>query len=176
MADPVWDTAGLLLECLQAQFAVPNANLATPGLFALQAGEQISEDIDPLIGEDLCCTGFGWVRIGDTYPSSNFPTADPVTAKCFPTAWAQEFEVGLLGCWVPGTEPSMATPAQRAQAAVEDAERLRTLKLTACCYGNDPDVRRRGRLWTIASISVSGPRGNCISRVMSLLVQLPKCC
>lgn len=176
MADPVYDTASLLLDCLQEQFAVPNPNLATPGLFSLQAGEQISEDIDPIIGEDLCCTGFGWVRIGDAYPSSNFPTADSVTNKCFPVAWAQEFEVGLLGCWVPGSEPMMATPAQRAKAALEDAERLRMLKLTACCYGNNTQVRQRGRLWTITGISVSGPRGNCISRVMNLLIQLPKCC
>ena len=172
--DPVYNMASVLLDCLNAQF--PDADIPTPQNFCLRAGEEISEDIDPIIGADLCCEGLGWVRVGDTYPSSNFPDPDPVTAKCFPIAYAQTFEIGLLGCYHPGGMPEMANCQQHTAQAVYDMARLRIIKQALCCFGDDPVVKKRGRLWTIPGIAVSGPRGNCISRVGSIIVQLPKCC
>jgi hypothetical protein len=168
----------LLLDCLNRQFLVENPELPTPGQFCFRAGEQMSEDIDPVNGEDLCCTGLGWVRIGNAYPSSNFPAPDPVTAKCLPTGWAQEYEVGLLGCYTPGGDPAMAPCEEHTTQAVQDYERIMVLKATACCFGEElkKDPKLAGRLWTVQGINVSGPRSNCLSRVMTLLVQIGKCC
>lgn len=176
MADPILTMATSLLDCLQAQFNTPIDSLDVPGHFFLQTGEQISEDIDPVNGGDLCCEGAGWVRIGDTYPSSSFPAPDDTTKGCFPTGWAQVLEIGLLGCYVPGGQVAMASDAQRNQAAFEDAARLMTIKNAICCWGNGLKSTNRGRLWFVQSIAVSGPRGNCISRVGTILVSAPKCC
>lgn len=176
--DSSFRMAELLLDCLNEQFLVPNPDLPTPGEFCLRAGEQMSEDIDPTTGEDLCCTGLGWVRIGNTYPSSSFPAPDPVTKACLPTGWAQEYEVGLLGCYTPGGDPAMAPCEEHTTQAVQDWARIMVLKQVACCFGEalNSDPRTRGRLWTVQGINVSGPRTNCISRVMTLLVSIGKCC
>lgn len=173
MAMPEWDTASVLLDCLQQQFDGSLPDLPVPQNFCIVPGTEIAEDVDPIAGTDLCCDGLGWVRIGDPYPSSNFPEPDAVTTKCFPVAWAQPYEVGILGCY-PSGQLAALTCAQKNQLAVEDAARIQALKKAACCYGDT--VRQRGRLWTIQSIGVQGPRGNCISRVMSIVIQLPKCC
>ena len=177
MADNyVYTVASLLLDCLNEQF--PNTDLATPGQFCLRAGEEVSEDIDPIFGEDLCCTGLGWVRVGDTFPSSDFPAPDTVDSKCLPTSFAQQLEFGLLGCYHPGGQPQMASCPEHTQQAVNDMARLDILKRTVCCWAERVQQLRRGRglLWTLQGIAISGPRGNCISRVGSILTQVPKCC
>jgi hypothetical protein len=176
VADSTWAMANLFMDCLQEQF--PDTVLPTPGNFCLLPGELMSEDIDPIIGDDLCCEGLGWVRIGNRYPSSSFPTADTVLKGCLPVGWAQGIEVGLLGCYHPGGEPAMATCAEKTQEAEYDMARIDVLNRVACCFQDRlrADPTTRGRLWTVTSIDVSGPRGNCISRVMSTLVQIGKCC
>lgn len=174
------DMANILLDCLREQFLLPIDGLPEPGNFCLRAGEAIAEDIDPFIGTDLCCTGLGWVRIGDSYPSSNFPEPDPFSGKCFPIQYAQQYEVGLLGCYPGAGEASMPTCLNHTEAAIADTQRIAVLRQVACCFGDKlskngiPKVR--GRLWQIQGTGVQGPRGGCISRVMSVLVQVPACC
>lgn len=168
----------ILLECLQEQFTVPNPDLPTPGQFCMIAGEEITEDIDPIVGTDLCCEGLGWVRIGNTVPSSNFPNPDPVLKSCLPTGWAQEYDIGLLGCYNPGATPEMATCAEHNVQAMRDYERIMALKGVACCFQERlrQDPKTRGRLWNVVGLRVEGPRSNCISRVMSITVNIGKCC
>lgn len=178
MADVELDMANLLLDCLQRQFLVPidGLNDIPAQNFCLIPGTEIAEDVDPLIGSDLCCEGLGWVRINDAYPSSDFPAADPLSNKCWPVGWAQRYEVGILGCYPSGEH--MLTCAEKNGLAIADAQRLKVLKQVFCCFGDalKANVRTRGRLWTIEGIQVQGPRGGCISRVASVVVQLPKCC
>ena len=174
MPDLTRTIAETLLACLEGQF--PDSELSTPGNFCLRAGEEISEVIDPIIGTDLCCEGLGWVRVGDRYPSSNFPEPDITTVKCWPVGFAQAFEIGILGCYNPGSTPEMANCAQHTDQAVNDMARLRILTKALFCFGDSDPIRKKGRLWTLQSISVSGPRGNCISRVAQILVQVPRCC
>lgn len=176
MADPVWTMANLLLDCLEKQFTTAIDGLPTPGEFCLIAGEAISEDIDPLLGFDRCCDGLGWVRVGNTYPSSNFPQPDPVTVKCFPTSWAQELEIGLLGCYAGGGDPGMPSCPTHTSNSIADMARLWAIKKAICCWGEELNKLSRGRLWTTTSIEVSGPRSTCISRVGNILVAVPKCC
>lgn len=175
MADKELDIANLLLDCLQQQFLLPIDGLDEPGDFCLIPGTEIAEDIDPLTGVDLCCSGLGWVRINDAYPSSDFPAADPLSNKCFPVGWAQRYEVGLLGCYP--TDHALSC-AEKNVLAIADAQRLKVLKQVFCCFGDalNADRRTKGKLWTIESIGVQGPRGGCISRVASVVVQLPRCC
>lgn len=176
MADPTWKIANLFMDCLQEQF--PWTGLPTPGNFCMIAGEQVSEDIDPIVGTDLCCEGMGWVRIGNRFPSSNFPTADSVLKGCLPVGWAQEIEVGILSCYHPGGDPSMASCAEKTEQAAFDVERINVLNQVACCFQArlQADSKLRGKLWTVTGLSVSGPRGNCVSRTMNVLVQLGRCC
>lgn len=177
MADVELDMANLLLDCLQQQFLLPidGLNDIPADRFCLIPGTEIAEDIDPFTGVDDCCTGLGWVRIGDTYPSSNFPEPDEVTVKCFPVGWAQVYEVGLLGCY---NSSEYQNCTSRTAYAIADAQRIKVLKQAACCFGQalTQNQRTRSRLWAVNSISVQGPRGNCISRVMSISAQLPPCC
>lgn len=172
------DMANLLLDCLQEQFVAPLDGLPVPGDFCLRAGQEIAEDIDPFIGVDKCCVGLGWVRIGDSYPSSNFPEPDPVTVKCFPTSYAQAYEVGILGCYPGSGEASGPSCVDHTAAAIADTQRIRVLRQVACCFGDalNANPKTRGRLWTVVGLGVQGPRGTCISRVMSVLVSVPKCC
>lgn len=177
MADVELDMGNLLLDCLQEQFLLPISGLADipDNMFCLIPGTEIAEDVDPVTMVDDCCTGLGWVRIGDTYPSSNFPEPDETSVKCFPVAWAQTYEVGVLGCYDSSTYHDCAA---KNDYAIADAQRIKVLKQAACCFGRalESNPRTRGRLWVVNSIAVQGPRGNCISRVMSITVQLPKCC
>lgn len=172
MPDFEYDTAGVLLDCLQEQF--PNAVIATPNNFCIIPGTEIAEDVDPLTGLDLCCDGLGWVRIGDPYPSSDFPDPDPVASQCFPIKWAQPYEVGLLGCF-PADTGALTCP-QKNQLALEDAERLKILKQVVCCFKAWQVRNKPSWLFNVGLIAVQGPRGGCISRVMQLNVQLPNCC
>jgi hypothetical protein len=177
LKNPAWGMAGILMDCLQGLFVDGIVDYPTPGNFCFRANEApITDDLDPMTGEDLCCQGLGWVRIGNTFPSSNFPEPDTDATKCFPTSWALELEVGLLRCYVPAGQEHMADCAQHTDNAIADSLALRILQETACCFGREIDKISRGRLWLIQGITVNGPRGNCIDRTMNLLVQSPKCC
>lgn len=157
-----------LLDCLRTQ-ALLNPN--PPSSFCLRAGEEVTEDIDPVT--DLCCEGLGWVRLGDTFPSSNFPEPDQVTVKCLPVAWAQTLEVGIMRCYPGSTQVAMPTCDNHTSALINDANDVDAIKKALCCWG---PTLRKGALWTVQSIVVNGPRGGCISRVATLLVQIGKCC
>lgn len=178
MATPELDMGNLLLDCLQEYYVTSHEGLPDIPVenFCLIPGTEIAEDVDPVFGTDLCCGGLGWVRIGESYPSSNFPAPDEVTVKCFPVSWAQRYEVGILGCYPTGEH--MLTCAQKGDLAVQDAARIQALRQVFCCFGRaiEANPRTRGKLYTIESITVQGPRGGCISRIASIIVQLPRCC
>jgi hypothetical protein len=176
MAEPEMDMADLLIACLNEVLLDPPANLPIPQDVCRVAGTEVAEDVDPIIGSDRCCQGMAWVRIGDAYPSSNFPEPDQFGNKCWPVAWGQRYEVGILGCYPTGEH--MLNCSQMNTMAEQDAARIQYLKRVACCFGDtlNASPRLRQRLWVVESIQVQGPRGGCISRVMSVIVQLPKCC
>lgn len=176
---PEFRMGSALLSCLQDQFAVNIPEYPTPKYFELRANEApITDDMDPITGEDLCCSGLGWVRIGNSIPTDSFPEPSGVLkgCGCFPTGWAVEFEVGLLRCYVPGGQDSMASSAQHLDNFVKDTIALNLLKSTLCCFGDWLCKNHPGRSWQIQAITVNGPRGNCIDRVASIVVGAPKCC
>lgn len=168
--------AEILLDCVRQYYVTDHENLPDIPVknFCLIPGTEIAEDIDPLTGVDLCCEGLAWVRIGDTFPSSNFPEPDPLTFACLPVGWAQRYEVGLLGCY-PSTEGILSCTTKE-EYALQDAARLRALKEVFCCFAEHPRMKKPKRNWQIEGITVQGPRGGCVSRVASIIVQLPRCC
>jgi hypothetical protein len=164
--------ANSLLACLNEQYTgIPGR----PENFCLRGGEAISEDIDPMTNRDLCCEGLGWVRMGGTFPSSSFPEPDAALKRggCLPLGWAQELEVGVLRCYVPGGDPMMATCAQHTTVAEFYADDMDRIKNAICHW---VDTLPKGRLFQVVSIVPVGPHGNCIQTVGSLLVAAPKCC
>jgi hypothetical protein len=177
MANPELQMANLLLDCLQEAFLTPVDDYPTPGNFCLRSSESpITDDMDPLTGGDLCCEGLAWVRIGDTYPSSNFPEPDSTTKGCFPTSWALTLEAGLLRCYHPGGEPGMASCADHTDNAIQDSIAINILKNAACCWGQKLKAIAPSRLWAVQGIVINGPRSNCIDRTMTILTGSPKCC
>ena len=177
LKNPNFRWASVLLDCLQGVFVNGVVDYATPANFCMRANEApITDDLDPITGEDLCCDGLGWVRIGNTYPSSTFPEPDTDGIHCFPTGWALELEVGLLRCYVPAGQEHMATCEQHTDNAIADAMAIRILPEVACCFGREFERQRPGRPWFVQGITVNGPRGNCIDRTMNILISTPKCC
>jgi|SRR5690349_4176867 len=164
-----------LLDCLESQYP---AQGDAPSNFCLRAGESatVVEDLDPFTNEDTCCSGLGWVRLGGTYPSSNFPDPDAEAKRgsCFPVQWAGELEIGILRCYVPGTSPAIPTCPQHTQAAVNYATDLCTIMQAIDCFINT--YMSKGGLFQIQGVGPSGPRTNCIMTVGSILVATKKCC
>jgi hypothetical protein len=173
--DPVLAYSIQLLEALQEQYP---AQGTAPSNFCLRAGESSSvvEDLDPWSGEDLCCAGLGWVRMGLSYPSSNFPAPDEAIKQngCWPVAWATEIEIGLMRCYHPGGQERMATCPEHTQAAINYATDLCTIKQALQAW--ERQLQPKGRLYQIQGIGPSGPRANCIQTVGTLLIQTKKCC
>lgn len=177
--EPLLKMGRALLVCLEEQYT--KYGVTAPGSFCLRAGEDgsIVEDLDPFSGDDLCCSGLGFVRIGGEYPSSNFPELDTYEKRnaCFPLAWAGELQVGIMRCYVPGAGSganfAMPTCPQHTQAAVNYGVDLMLLKMAICCW---TATLPKGRLYQIGTIGPSGPRANCIQTLGSILVGVPKCC
>lgn len=176
---PEFKMASALLSCLQEQFLTDIPEYPTPGRFELRANESpITDDMDPVTQEDLCCSGLGWVRIGNGIPTDSFPEPSGVLkgCGCFPTGWEVELEVGLLRCYVPGGQASMATEEQQTVNFIQDTIALNVLKLALCCFGNWLCKNHPARAWQIQGITINGPRGNCIDRTANIIVGAPKCC
>lgn len=163
-----------LLQCLQDQFDLLPAAVR-PSHYDKIAGTFFVEDIDPFFGEDKCCAGTGWVRVGDTYPTNDFP--EPVTAikanSCAPAAWALSLDVGVARCYPGYGEVEGPSAADHAAARAADLLDLQTLKKAICCWGKT--LRPKGTVYQVTGIVVTGPSGVCLSRIASILVQTPKC-
>src|SRR5678815_883248 len=93
MTDLVLPTAQTLLQCLCAALATkPNP----PAECCLRIGTDVSQEVLPI---DLCCSGFGYVRIGSMFPSGqSFPDPDSTDQGCVGDRWAVELEMGVFRC------------------------------------------------------------------------------
>ena len=176
---PEFKMASALLSCLQEQFLTDIPEYPTPDRFGFRGVESpITDDMDPITGYDECCAGLGWVRVGNTTPTDAFPEPTGVLkgCGCFPTGWVVELEVGLLRCYVPGGQETMATPEQQTDNFIRDTIALNVLKNTLCCFGAWLCKNHPARAWQINGITINGPRGNCIDRTANIIVGAPRCC
>lgn len=162
-----------LLACLTAELAL---NPDPPANSCLRAGDFVIHDVNAESSVDtVCCPGLAYVRIGGTYPSSDFPAQDAAGAKannCFPVGWAAQLVMGVVRC-VPGMgTPAGPTCADWTLAATHDANDLDAMRRALCCWA---DGLRKGRLW-LAQESTVALTADCIERQMPVLVSVPKCC
>lgn len=172
--DRVKTYADDLLLCLQEEFNLQPPEVR-PGNYEKIAGIFFVEDIDPFFGVDKCCIGTGWVRVGDTFPSRNFPEPDSFeSGDCDPQGWAQVIDVGVARCYPGYGDPGGPTEANHLAAYEQDLLDLRILKKAICCWAARMVPRRNG--YQISGISVTGPSGVCISRQASLIVAVGRCC
>lgn len=174
MADTViLPMANDLLACLAAQLAL---NPDPPADACLRAGDQVLQDVDAGTGIDkVCCPGLAYVRIGNMFPSSNFPEPDSQPVKgngCFPVGWVVELVMGVVRC-IPGMGTTAGpTCADWTSVATHDANDLDAMRKALCCWG--PTLPRT-RLW-LAQVSTVEMSADCIERQLPLLVTVPKCC
>jgi hypothetical protein len=174
MPSPAETYSDSLLACLQAEYALlPVA--VRPKNYTKIAGTFFVEDIDPFFGKDLCCEGTGWVRVGDSYPTDDFP--EPMrfikANSCAPPAWALNLDLGIARCYPGYGNPKGPTVDDHAAARAMDLLDLQTLERAICCWGKT--LRPKGTLYRVQGIVVTGPGGVCVSRIASIIVQTPKC-
>ena len=166
--------ANSLLACLAAQLAL---NPDPPADACLRAGDLVIHDVDAATSRDkVCCPGLAYVRIGNMFPSSNFPDPDNEPSRanggCFPVSWAVELVMGVVRC-VPGMGSTAGpTCADWTLAATHDANDLDAMRKALCCWG--PTLPKT-RLW-LAQASTVEMTADCIERQMPLTVSVPKCC
>ena len=165
--------ANSLLACLAAELAL---NPDPPAEACLRAGDQVIQDVDAGTGLDkVCCPGLAYVRIGNLYPSSNFPEPDSQPGRangCFPVSWAVELVMGVARC-VPGMGSTAGpTCADWTLAATHDANDLDAMRKSLCCWA---ESLPKTRLW-LAQTSTVEMTADCIERQLPVLVSVPKCC
>lgn len=166
--------ANAFLDCLTTELAL---NPDPPANACLQVANQVIHDVNAQISTDkVCCPGTNYVRIGQVYPSTDFPAPDTRNDKCLSLSRAVEFTAGVIRC-IPGMgTPAGPTCADWTAAAVRDANDIDALYKAVCCFTETAEFRKmRGRRWAVQT-STSEQTADCIERVLVLLIEVRKCC
>ncbi len=175
MPSPAEVFSDSLLACLRSEFDLLPAAVR-PGNYDKIAGTFFVEDIDPFFGKDKCCQGTGWVRVGDKYPTNEFP--EPIryvqANSCAPPKWVLNLDVGVARCYPGYGNVQGPTDADHEAARAMDLLDLQTIEKAICCWAKT--LRPKGTLYQVTGIVVTGPGGACISRIANILVEIPKCC
>lgn len=175
MADTtILPLAQALLDCLETELSL---NPFVPAQFCLRAGPQVLHDVSAEISVDtVCCPGLAYVRIGDVYPSTDFPAPDLRNDKCLSLARVAELTMGVVRC-IPGMgNPAGPNCADWTTVATRDANDIDALFKATCCFTNTPEFKAiRGRRWAVQSSTVTAA-GDCIERMATVLVDVRKCC
>ena len=166
--------ANELLTCLCDQLEL---NPDPPQNCCLRAGPVVIHDIDAQSSIDMsCCPGLAYVRIGTVYPSTDFPAPDLRNDKCLSLSRVVELTMGVVRC-IPG----MGTPQGPScddwtLAALHDANDVDAMFKATCCFTETQEFRRvRGRRWAVQTSTVA-QQADCIERIMTVLIEVPKCC
>ena len=175
MADTtILPLAQALLDCLTTELAL---NPDPPANACLRAGNQVIHDIDAGISADkVCCPGLNYVRIGQVFPSTDFPQPDTRSDRCLSLTRAVEFTAGVVRCIPRMGTPEGPTCADWTTAATHDANDIDALYRAACCFVETSAFKAmRGRRYTIQTSTVE-QTADCIERMMLVLVEIRRCC
>lgn len=179
MADTVViPLANQLLTCVTNELAL---NPSPPAQSCLRAGDFVIHDVDGASSSDTtCCPGLVYVRIGQMYPSSNFPDPDITPGRsgataggCYPVAWVVELTMGTVRCIAGLGTPEGPSCDDWTTAAITDANDLDAMRKALCCWAEG--LTPRGKLW-LAQTSTVTMTGDCIERQLPILAQIPRCC
>lgn len=174
MADvQILPRANDLLSCLAGQLAL---NPNPPAEACLRAGDIVLADVDGQSSLDkVCCPGLAYVRIGQKYPSTDFPNPDGLPAKrnnCLPHRFAVELVMGTVRC-VPNIGTTNGPDcADWTAAATTDANDLDAMSKALCCWA---EGLAPGKLW-LAGTSTVQMTADCIERQWPILMEVGKCC
>lgn len=175
MADTIiLPLANSLLACLIEQLAL---NPDPPANACLRAGQLVIHDVDAGASTDtVCCPGLAYVRIGTVFPSTDFPTPDPRNDKCLSLARALELTAGVVRC-VPNMGSTHGPDCTDwTTAATHDANDIDALFKAICCWTDTEPFRAvRGRRWAVQQSTVD-QSADCIERMLTVLVDIRKCC
>jgi hypothetical protein len=175
MADTtILPLANALLDCLTTELAL---NVDPPASACLRVGNQVIHDVDAAASLDkVCCPGFNYVRVGQVYPSTDFPQPDVRNDKCLSLARAVEFTAGVVRC-VPGMGSAAGpTCPDWTLAALHDANDIDALFKAVCCFTDTTEFKRmKGRRWAIQTSTVE-QTADCVERMLLLTVEVRKCC
>lgn len=175
MADTtILPLANAFLDCLTTELAL---NPDPPANACLQVANQVIHDVDAGISLDkVCCPGLNYVRVGQVFPSTDFPTPDPRNDKCLSLSRAVEFTAGVIRC-IPGMGTTHGpTCADWTTAATHDANDIDALYKAVCCFTESAAFRQmRGRRWAVQTSTVE-QTADCVERMLVILVEVRKCC
>lgn len=175
MADTtILPLAQALLDCLTTELAL---NIDPPANACLQVANQVIHDVDAQISADkVCCPGLNYVRVGQVYPSTDFPTPDPHHEKCLSLTRAVEFTAGVIRCIPRMGTPEGPTCADWELAAQHDANDIDALFKAVCCFVETTEFKAmRGRRYTIQTSTVE-QTADCIERMLIMTVEIRRCC
>lgn len=162
MNDPVLPIANLLLGCLCQKLAT---NPNPPGHCCLRIGTDVTLDVLP---EDLCCDGFGYVRIGEMFPSGqSFPEVDTLSAGCVGDRWAVRMDMGVMRC----ASPESCT--DWTDVTTQYLLDVMAMREALCCFKKALDP---GLAWTAEANTPLPLEGNCVGSILSIVVQVPGTC
>jgi hypothetical protein len=166
--------ANTLLTCLEAELAL---NPDPPAEYCLRVGTETIHDVDGTTALDkVCCPGLGFVRLGPVYPTTEFPEPDTRSDRCLSLARALELTLGVVRC-VPGMGTEAGPTCEDwTTAALHDANDIDALFKSVCCWRDTTEFgRMRGRRFTVTGSTVL-QQADCVERVLTVLVELPRCC
>lgn len=156
--------AQLLLNCLCNQLALTPAPVTN---CCLRTGATAS------IGSDLCACGMAWVKIGNIYPSSNFPAQDTSPQPCGAISNVLELEMGVSRCRPAGDPLNPVSCAAETALAITLANDREAMRQALCCAVGP--LERDA--WVDGGSAPLEAQGSCIGVVHTLLVQIfcPSC-
>jgi hypothetical protein len=125
------------------------------------------------IGSDLCVCGMAWVRIGNIYPSSQFPAQDTAPQLCGPYSNVLELEMGVSRCRPQGDAMNPVDCEAETALAVVLANDREAMRQALCCAVG-PLERD---MWVDGGSQPLEAQGSCIGTTHTLLVQIlcPSC-
>jgi len=175
VTDPLFLMSDAALSCLTMAVT---GNPGAPGVICFRVGMEIIHDLD-MFG-DLCCTGLGYVTLGDTWASSaSFPEQDIVrqaNTVCAPPAWGQTVKMGIVRCVpVMGEQGSMPTCQEYTDAHTQNVYDSISLRRAACCLRTWVQTNMLGMSVVIQRQTQGPPLGGCVERSVTVDIQFPNC-
>jgi hypothetical protein len=122
--------------------------------------------------ENLCCTGFAWVRVLRIYPSSVFPVPDTSADNCPPSSRAVEFELGAVRCLPDHGASSGATCDEWTATFIQVDEDAASMRRALCCMRDELDDSSPGSLMLEGEWVPIDGQGQCIGGQMTVTIQL----
>lgn len=125
------------------------------------------------IGSELCACGMAWVRIGNIFPTTQFPAQDATAQQCGAVSNVLELEMGVSRCRPSGDAMNAVDCATETALAVTLANDREAMRQALCCAV--ASLERDD--WVDLGSAPLEAQGSCIGVVQNLVVQIfcPSC-